>query len=37
MQAKYQYVRGQLSSFFEGFELLDLSGMTYQFGLTFQF
>ena len=37
LQAKYQYVRGQLSSFFQEFEMLDLSGMTYQFGLTFRF
>jgi len=37
VEAKYQYLKGRLSSFFEGFESLDLSGFTYQLGLTFRF
>jgi len=28
IEGKYQYVRGQLSGYFEGFELLDLGGIT---------
>jgi hypothetical protein len=36
-QAKYQYLKGQLSSFFEGFEKLDLSGFHYSLGFCFFF
>ena len=32
-EAKYQYIRGQLSSFFEGFEKLDIGGLTFNLGL----
>jgi hypothetical protein len=35
LEAKYQYVRGQLSGYFEGFELLDLGGITASAGLNF--
>jgi hypothetical protein len=35
LEAKYQYVRGQLSGYFEGFELLDLGGFTATAGLNF--
>ncbi|MCK4942248.1 MAG: hypothetical protein KAS65_01665 [Candidatus Aminicenantes bacterium] len=36
-EAKYQYLKGELSSFFEGFEKLDLSGLKYNLGFTFFF
>ncbi len=36
-EAKYHYLRGTLSSFFEGFEKLDLSGMTFNVGLNLYF
>lgn len=34
LEAKYQYLKGKLSSFFEGFEKLDLSGLKYNLGFT---
>lgn len=33
IEGKYQYVRGQLSGYFEGFELLDLGGITATVGI----
>lgn len=36
-QAKYQYLKGRLSSFFEGFEKLDLSGFQYSLGFCYFF
>jgi len=33
LEGKYQYVRGHLSGYFEGFELLDLGGITTTVGL----
>lgn len=35
LEAKYQYLKGGLSSFFEGFEKLDMSGLKYNLGFTF--
>jgi hypothetical protein len=35
LEAKYHYLKGQLSSFFEGFEKLDLSGFSANIGFTF--
>ncbi|MCK4835214.1 MAG: outer membrane beta-barrel protein [Candidatus Aminicenantes bacterium] len=37
LEAKYQYLKGQLSSFFEGFGKLDLSGFKYNLGFCFFF
>ncbi|MBN2400442.1 MAG: hypothetical protein JXI33_08915 [Candidatus Aminicenantes bacterium] len=34
-EGKYQYVRGQLSGYFEGFEMLDLGGITATVGVHF--
>jgi opacity protein-like surface antigen len=34
-EGKYQYLKGELSSFFEGFEKLDLSGFTFTIGANF--
>lgn len=34
LEAKYQYLKGELSSFFEGFEKLDMSGLKYNLGFT---
>jgi len=36
-EAKYQYLKGELSSFFEGFDKFDLSGLNYRVGLSFMF
>ncbi|MEN8153983.1 MAG: hypothetical protein ABFR75_08155 [Acidobacteriota bacterium] len=36
-EAKYHYLKGTLSSFFEGFEKLDLSGLTFNIGLNIYF
>jgi len=36
-EAKYQYIKGQLSNLFEGFEKLDLSGLTLNVGLNLFF
>jgi len=36
-EAKYQYIKGHLSSFFEGFENLDLGGLTFNLGLNILF
>ncbi len=36
-EAKYQYLRGELSSLFEGFEKLDLSGLTLNVGVNLFF
>ncbi|MCK4890748.1 MAG: hypothetical protein KAS21_05960 [Candidatus Aminicenantes bacterium] len=36
-EAKYQYLKGQLSNLFEGFEKLDLSGLTLNIGLNLFF
>jgi hypothetical protein len=33
LEAKYQFVKGELSSFFEGWEKFDLSGFTYTIGI----
>jgi hypothetical protein len=33
IEGKYQYLRGRLSEYFEGFELLDLGGITATFGV----
>ena len=33
VEGKYQYLRGRLSGYFEGFELLDLGGITATFGV----
>jgi len=35
LEGKYQYLRGRLSGYFEGFELLDLGGITATVGLNF--
>lgn len=35
LEAKYHYLKGRLSSYFEGFENLDLSGFTTNLGFTF--
>jgi hypothetical protein len=35
LEVKYQYLKGELSSFFEGFEKLDLSGLKYNLGFSF--
>jgi hypothetical protein len=35
VEGKYQYLRGQLSGYFEGFELLDLGGITATLGVNF--
>lgn len=35
IEAKYHWLKGQLSGFFEGFEKLDLSGFTTSLGFTF--
>lgn len=37
LEGKYQYLRGRLSSDFEGFELLDLGGITATFGVNIYF
>jgi hypothetical protein len=37
LEAKYHYLKGNLSSFFEEFEDLDLSGMTYCVGVSIRF
>ena len=34
-EAKYQWVKGELSSFFEGWEKFDLSGFSYALGINF--
>lgn len=36
-EARYLYLQGQLSSLFEGFEKLDMSGLTYSLGLNLFF
>ncbi|MEN8222920.1 MAG: hypothetical protein ABFR36_06635 [Acidobacteriota bacterium] len=36
-EAKYQYLKGQLSTLFEGFEKLDMSGLTLNIGLNLFF
>lgn len=36
-EAKYQYLKGHLSAFFEGFENLDLGGLTFNLGLNILF
>jgi hypothetical protein len=36
-ETKYQYLKGQLSSFFEGWEKLDMSGLIFTLGLNFLF
>jgi len=36
-EAKYQYIKGALSNLFEGFEKLDLSGLTLNIGLNLFF
>ena len=36
-EAKYQYLKGELSSYFEGFEKFDLSGLTINVGLNLYF
>jgi hypothetical protein len=36
-EARYQFVKGSLSSFFEGFEKLDMSGFTSIIGINFYF
>jgi hypothetical protein len=36
-EGKYQYLRGRLSGFFEGFDLLDLGGITATFGVNIYF
>ncbi|UCH97734.1 MAG: outer membrane beta-barrel protein [Candidatus Aminicenantes bacterium] len=35
LEARYQHVKGELSSFFEGWEKLDLSGFTFSIGINF--
>ena len=35
VEVKYQYLKGELSSFFEGFEKLDMSGLKYNLGFSF--
>jgi hypothetical protein len=35
LEGKYQYLRGQLSGYFEGFEKLDLGGITTTVGINF--
>jgi hypothetical protein len=35
IEGKYQYLRGRLSGYFEGFELLDLGGITASVGVNF--
>jgi hypothetical protein len=37
LEAKYRYLKGQMSSFFEGFEKLDLSGFQFNLGFCFFF
>lgn len=37
LEAKYLYLKGELSSFFEGFEKFDLSGVTFNLGISFYF
>jgi hypothetical protein len=37
IEGKYQYLRGQLSRYFEGFDQLDLGGITATFGLNIYF
>jgi outer membrane protein W len=34
-EAKYQYLKGELSSFFEGFDKLDLNGVLFNLGINF--
>jgi len=36
-ETRYLYLKGNLSSFFEGFEKLDLGGFTFNFGVNFFF
>jgi hypothetical protein len=36
-ETRYLYLKGNLSSFFEGFEQLDMSGFTYSLGINFFF
>ena len=36
-EAKYHYLKGQLSNLFEGFEKLDLGGLTLNIGLNLFF
>jgi hypothetical protein len=35
LEAKYQWVKGDLGAFFEGWEKFDLSGFSYTFGINF--
>jgi hypothetical protein len=35
MEARYQFLKGSLSSFFEGFNKLDMNGFSYSIGLNF--
>jgi hypothetical protein len=37
IEGKYQYLRGELSGYFEGFESLDLGGITATVGVNFYF
>jgi hypothetical protein len=37
VEGKYQYLRGRLSGYFEGFELLDLGGFTATVGVNIYF
>ena len=37
VEGKYQYLRGRLSGYFEGFELLDLGGITATLGVNIYF
>jgi hypothetical protein len=37
VEGKYQYLRGRLSGYFEGFDLLDLGGITATIGINYYF
>jgi hypothetical protein len=37
IEGKYQYLRGKLSGYFEGFDLLDLGGITATIGINYYF
>jgi hypothetical protein len=37
VEARYIYLKDDLSSYFEGFEKLDMSGLTFNFGVNFFF
>jgi len=37
LEARYLYLKDDLSSYFEGFEKLDMSGLTFNFGVNFFF